>query len=78
MDATFVDSVPVLSKSSSATTAQVGPTSPKISNHQRRNELTTPFFTQAYNRNNKNAEFTLFEHEDGFCCLYPMVVPIGK
>lgn len=79
VDATFVDNIPVMNKSSSATT-QSGPTSPKISNHQRRtiNEAATPFFTQAYNRNTKNSELTLFEHDDNFCCLYPMVVPIGK
>ncbi|CAO3620922.1 unnamed protein product [Mucor hiemalis] len=66
-----------MNRSSSATT-QAGPTSPKISNHQRRtiNEAATPFFTQAYNRNTKNSELTLFEHDDNFCCLYPMVVPI--
>lgn len=81
VDATFVDNIPVMNKSSSATTTQAGPTSPKISsNHQRRiiNEAATPFFTQAYNRNTKNSELTLFEHDDNFCCLYPMVVPIGK
>lgn len=87
VDATFLDSgmsnnTPVLNRSSSATTQSslVGPTSPKIGNlsHQRRtiNEVATPFFTQAYNRNNRNAEFIVFEHEDSFCCLYPMVVPI--
>ncbi|KAL9540517.1 hypothetical protein MBANPS3_009633 [Mucor bainieri] len=87
VDATFLDSVlsnhtPVMNRSSSATTQSplVGPTSPKIGNlgHQRRtiNDVATPFFTQAYNRNNKNAEFVIFEHENSFCCLYPMVVPI--
>jgi hypothetical protein len=93
VDATFVDALsnvissnntPTMNRSSSATTQSsfTGPTSPKISNlsHQRRNlnDVATPFFTQAYNRNSKNAEFLLFEHEDSFCCLYPMVVPIGK
>lgn len=86
VDATFLDSnmsnTPVMNRSSSATTQSslIGPTSPKIGSlgHQRRtiNEVATPFFTQAYNRNNKNAEFIIFEHEDSFCCLYPMVVPI--
>lgn len=89
VDATFVDTIssvatPIMNRSSSATTQSslIGPSSPKISNlgHQRRNlnDVTTPFFTQAYNRNNKNAEFLLFEYEDSFCCLYPMIVPIGK
>ncbi|KAI7871408.1 TRAPP trafficking subunit Trs65-domain-containing protein [Mucor mucedo] len=76
VDATFLDTVtPNLNRSSSATT-QSSPTSPKI--HQRRtiNDVSTPFFTQAYNRNNKNAEFILFEQEDTFCCLYPIIVPI--
>lgn len=78
VDATFLDTItPNLNRSSSITT-QSSPTSPKI--HQRRtiNEVSTPFFTQAYNRNNKNAEFLLFEQEDTFCCLYPIIVPIGK
>lgn len=86
VDATFLDTAmpntPIMNRSSSATTQSslVGPTSPKIGNlsHQRRtiNDVSTPFFTQAYNRNNKNAEFIIFEHQDSFCCLYPMVVPI--
>ncbi|CEP18778.1 hypothetical protein [Parasitella parasitica] len=86
VDATFLDTLmsntPIMNRSSSATTQSslVGSTSPKIGSlgHQRRpmNEISTPFFTQAYNRNNKNAELTIFEHDSSFCCLYPMVVPI--
>ncbi|KAI7898369.1 TRAPP trafficking subunit Trs65-domain-containing protein [Cokeromyces recurvatus] len=91
-DATFLDTssqyyngssniIPTLNRSSSIRTQSSLSTSPKLGsnlNHQRRAaaEITTPFFTQAYNRNNKNAELMLFEYDDSFCCLYPVIVPI--
>jgi hypothetical protein len=87
VDATFTDNVPITAvpnRSSSSTTtssllSQSVPTSPKISQRRTMVETSTPFFTQAYSRNNnKNAESMLFEYQDTFCCLYPIVVPISK
>ncbi|KAI8992310.1 TRAPP trafficking subunit Trs65-domain-containing protein [Pilobolus umbonatus] len=76
IDATLSDPTPLMNKSTSATTVtQSVPNSPKIV-QRRPNDTTTPFFTQVYNRSNKNSEFMLFEHEDTYCCLYPMVIPI--
>ncbi|KAI9468945.1 MAG: TRAPP trafficking subunit Trs65-domain-containing protein [Benjaminiella poitrasii] len=77
--------MPQLNRSSSATTQSSLPTSPKMGSnlsHQQQQQrhamadMATPFFTQAYNRNNKNAELILFEYDDSFCCLYPMIIPI--
>ncbi|KAI8876528.1 hypothetical protein K501DRAFT_338033 [Backusella circina FSU 941] len=83
VDATFTDTVPAApNRSSSSTTtssllSQSVPTSPKINQRRTIVETSTPFFTQAYSRNNnKNAESMLFEYQETFCCLYPIVVPI--
>lgn len=78
VDATFLDTMtPNLNRSTSSVVAG-GPTSPKIPSRRTLVETATPFFTQAYNRNSKNTDSILFEYEDNFCCLYPIVVPIGK
>ncbi|PHZ13811.1 uncharacterized protein RHIMIDRAFT_236859 [Rhizopus microsporus ATCC 52813] len=80
IDATITDNMPTpsLQRSSSINT-QSAPTSPKIS-YQRRsqmNDVTTPFFTQAYNKSSsKHGELSVFEYNDSVCYLYPMVVPI--
>jgi hypothetical protein len=66
------------SSSSAAGAAVVPQSSPATRRNNNNENISTPFFTQAYNRNNKNAEFILFEYQDTFCCLYPMIVPIGK
>lgn len=82
IDATITDNMPTpsLQRSSSINT-QSAPTSPKIS-YQRRsqmNDVTTPFFTQAYNKSSsKHGELSVFEYNDSVCYLYPMVVPIGN
>ncbi|GAA5817540.1 hypothetical protein MFLAVUS_011088 [Mucor flavus] len=76
VDATFLDTMtPNLNRSTSSVVAG-GPTSPKIPSRRTLVETATPFFTQAYNRNSKNTDSILFEYEDNFCCLYPIVVPI--
>ncbi|RCH94982.1 hypothetical protein CU097_011563 [Rhizopus azygosporus] len=80
IDATITDNMPTpsLQRSSSINT-QSAPTSPKVS-YQRRsqmNDVTTPFFTQAYNKSSsKHGELSVFEYNDSICYLYPMVVPI--
>ncbi|KAI8987985.1 TRAPP trafficking subunit Trs65-domain-containing protein [Mycotypha africana] len=91
VDATFVDNVPNLqstglyrSNSVPTQSPNIGSASPKISasqphyQHQRRsvlNDVSTPFFTQAHNRNSKDS-MILFENDNNYCCLYRMLIPI--
>lgn len=39
---------------------------------------TLPFFSHTYNSRGKDAKPTIFEWDQAYCCLYPLVVPIRK
>ena len=59
---------------------QRGPMSAGIQPSQQSHEQSTalPFFSHTYNSRGKDPEPIIFEHEEAYCCIYSLTVPICK
>ncbi|KAI9499058.1 TRAPP trafficking subunit Trs65-domain-containing protein [Zychaea mexicana] len=55
---------------------QRGPMSAGTPPQQPANESALPFFSHTYNSRGKDPEPIVFEHEEAYCCIYSLTVPI--
>ncbi|KAI9255160.1 TRAPP trafficking subunit Trs65-domain-containing protein [Phascolomyces articulosus] len=44
--------------------------------HQQQEQSALPFFSHTYNSRGKDPEPVIFEHEEAYCCIYTLTVPI--
>ncbi|KAI7870149.1 TRAPP trafficking subunit Trs65-domain-containing protein [Spinellus fusiger] len=61
-------------------TSSPGSPGPSFSKHEASRGTpssdTVPFFTHTYNNQNKELNMKIKEHDQSYCCLYPLTIPI--